>query len=267
MIAQRTLVSNKHTHTQAEAWELAISCQAWIWKCIYQRNIPLDDMEDCYNTCLIEVYNLMLQYNPRYSKLAWAKYGIMKGMLKHGSTSGTVRLPMHIVDKMNRLHRLEAEYESRGERMTIEEMEEITGMKIEHIVTAQEKFRPVRHSDNHDTPEFFYNMQSESLYQQSEMDIPDTVALNESTEILYDVLEDLEDESVFILALRFNLDRSRIPFRYGLRFGGPLDLTIADEKEHCLQSIADLLGVSKERIRQKQNLALKEINNLLRQRV
>ena len=266
MIAERTLLSSKHTYTPAEAWELAISCQGWIWKCIYQRNIPVDDMEDCYNTCLIEVYNLMLQYDSRYSKLAWAKYGVMKGMLKHGSTSGMVRLPMHIVDKMNRLHRVEAEYEARGEKMSIAEMEEITGMKIEHIVTAQEKFRPIRHSDNHDTPEFFYNIQSESLYQQTDPAIEDNVASIESTDMLYDVLPELEDEYIFILVLRFNLDRDRIPFRYKFRFGGPLDLMATEREEHCLQSIADMVGVSKERIRQKQNLALKEIRSLLNRR-
>ena len=249
------------------AWKNTLDCEAWIWKCIRNRNIPDEDQYDVFQTCLIEVYRLMLRYDPNFSKVAWANFGVLKGMKKYDCTSGLIRLPSHVVEKVQKLHVKQLEAEAEGITLTEKDMISITGMKILDVLTAQEKFNRPKHPE--DDVNYFMEMHPDkcdsvhfSILNGSRMSIIDEIDRNVKVEHIYSTLPNLEDIEIFVLYFRFCLDAYRIPDRSALMDKGS-NLCIFQLKAggYNLQEIGNLIGLSKERIRQIENCAIYKIQH------
>ena len=252
---------------EALAWKNALDCEAWIWKCIRNRNVPDEDQYDVFQTCLIEVYRLMLRYDPTYSKVAWANFGVLKGLKKYDCTSGLIRLPSHVVEKVQKLHVKQLEAEAEGTTLSEDQMREITGMKILDVLTAQEKFNRPKHPE--DDVNYFMEMHPDkcdsvhfSMLNGNRESIIDQIDRNVKLEHVYNALHNLEDIEIFVLYFRFGLDENRIPYRPSLfEDGSHFNIFQIRPGGYNLQEIGNLIALSKERIRQIENGAVYKIQN------
>jgi len=249
---------------EAQAWEWTMDVEKWIWKQIRDRNIPEQDREDVYNLCVIEVFHLMKRYNPKYSKVSWANFGILKALKEYESTSGVVRLPFHVLEKMANLRKYIAGQGKAASDITIEEMQAVTKMKPADILVAKERYAAVHSTDsegnNVDFSNRTLNVSPSSIeYAQSgSMNPEENMVVEDQLSFFYANLEVLSDLEIFILVLRYGLDTSRVPTRES--FSGKYSFS-GYGNGACLktQDISDILGVSRERVRQ---IELKSIETI-----
>ena len=249
------IIVPKRSKTKEEiAWENTLAVHDWIWKCLQKRKIPYEDMDDAFSACQIEVYKLMLRYNTSYSKTTWASYGILKGITQYESTSGTIRLPIHIIEKMHRLNRRQFLMSQDGHEMTPEEMADYVGMSINDILTAQEKQGNVEPCEVQD----FLNHKNDSIENvfvngPVEPSVIDRMISDCERTSFYRMLHDLNDIQIFVLLHRFSLDWNDIPWRKNF-FNERSDMCIAtyqaDQRVYGLSEIGQMIGVSRERVRQ-----------------
>jgi len=243
--------------TDVKAWQLALECKQWIWKSIHNRKIPQEDQEDCYSICLIEVQRVMKIYNPKYSKVAWARWGVLRGFLIYDSGVGSIRLPIHIVEKINKLNKYRIQMETNGRILTTKEMSDYIGAGILSVISINSA--NISSGKPESTADFFYNTQTykddatNDIVNGHQKTIVEIAVFNSQKEVIYERLHKLTDEEIFILTLRFNLDPKRIPKRdcftcknsiYNLKSFSK------NPKIHLLREINIILGRSREAIRQ-----------------
>ena len=257
MIMPNDVVSRKNI--EETAWEHTLAVHDWIWKCIQKRNIPDEDTEDVFMMCQLEVYQLMLKYNPMYSVTTWASYGILKGLTLYESTCRIVRLPIHIVEKMNRLNKQKYLLSKQGYEMTPEEMSEYVGMNILDIMTASEKANSSCPSDIQEFLNHKNDTVENSLINGHDKNIVDQMVENDTKDEMYRKLHILDDVEIFVLLHRFCLDWNEIPWRKHF-FNERSDLCISryieQPKTYSLAQIGRKVGVSRERIRQIESEAI-----------
>jgi RNA polymerase primary sigma factor len=245
------------------AWSHTLSVKDWIWKCIQKRNIPECDQEDAYTICQIEVYKLMLRYNPAYSVTTWASYGILKGLTRYESTSGTIRLPIHVIEKVNRLHKHQYMLSKQGLEMTPQDMEKYIGLNILDILTAREK-KPL--IDTAETQDFFNqkNLVHSRLINGSCKTAEEQVIEADDRRILYKSMHMLYDYEIYVLLHRYALNHQEIPYRKNF-FNQKSDLCILayiqDSRIYSLNELGLMIGYSKERIRQIEVDAINKVRN------
>ena len=169
----------------------------------------------------------------------WIKQSIKRGL---ANQSKTIRLPVHLVDKISRMRRVAINLqEVLGREPTDEELGEEIGMtsaRVAQLRTAAIRpaslDAPIGDDDTNNFAEIVQDENADTPYQQLE---DKTV-----TAMLREMVQELDPREATILRYRFGLD------------GG---------NEKTLEEVGQHFGVTRERVRQIQNIAL----NKLRRRI
>jgi RNA polymerase primary sigma factor len=169
----------------------------------------------------------------------WIKQSIKRGLANQAKT---IRLPVHLVDKISRMRRVAVSlHEVLGREPTDEELAEEMGMtssRVSQLRTAAIRpaslDAPIGDDDSNNFSEIVQDENADTPYQQLE---EKTV-----TSMLREMVGALDTREATILRCRFGLD------------GGD---------ERTLEEVGEQFGVTRERVRQIQNIAL----NKLRRRI
>jgi RNA polymerase primary sigma factor len=169
----------------------------------------------------------------------WIKQSIKRAL---ANQSKTIRLPVHLVDKIARMRRTALQLQEEfGREPTDEELGEELGMTPSRVaqlrmaaVRPTSLDAPIGDEDSNSYAEVVQDERAEDPYE----------ALEESTVniMLDDMLTRLEPRESTILRYRFGLD------------GG---------SERTLEEVGAKFGVTRERIRQIQNLALNKLRRMI----
>lgn len=251
---------------EKQAWEWTMDVDKWIWRQIRERRVPEQDWEDVYNLCVIEVFNLMKRYNPKYSKVSWANFGILKAFKEYESMNGTIRLPFHVLEKMANLRKFIVQQEYEGRKVTAEQMSEVTKMKITDLLVARDRYAFI-HSTDPDGNSTEFSGESldidrtcEDFVNSGELDPEENAIENDQMSFLYKNLSCLSDIEIYILTLRFGLDTERIPKRKAFLKGAEYSLDWHMPGE-CLKfnDIGDKIEITRERVRQIESRSIDKI--------
>jgi RNA polymerase sigma factor (sigma-70 family) len=167
----------------------------------------------------------------------WIRQAIERG---RADRSRTVRLPVHVVEKLNRLGRIERNLATElGRDATIDEVAAEAEMTVEQIEQLREL---TRSAVSLDTP---IGEDGETrigdLIEDVDVLQPAQVAEHhEMTDGLRSLVASLSPREAAIISLRFGLD---------------------DGKQHTLAEVADRVGLTRERVRQLEKHALAELRN------
>lgn len=172
----------------------------------------------------------------------WIKQAIKRGLANQGKT---IRLPVHMVDRVAKIRRTSIRlHDELGREPTDKEIAEELGMTAERVtelITAS--YRPA----SLDAPI------GEDGDTQLQDILPDKSVVSADYTVARQGLHKLVDELILYLDER-ELDIIR--FRFGLNGGD----------ERTLEEVGERFGVTRERIRQIQNAALKKLRKMLEKR-
>jgi RNA polymerase primary sigma factor len=172
----------------------------------------------------------------------WIKQSIKRAL---ANQSKTIRLPVHLVDKIGKIRRVAARMtEELGREPTSEEVAEELGLpvaKVSHLknVAVRPASLDARINADDDTP--FGDLVSDDKAEDPFAALRD---------------KDLRDEIVELLDVLDARERRIIAYRFGLAGG----------RERTLEEVGRKFGVTRERIRQLQNMALLKMRKALRKR-
>jgi RNA polymerase primary sigma factor len=169
----------------------------------------------------------------------WIKQSIKRAL---ANQSKTIRLPVHLVDKISKMRRLAMHLQDiLGREPTDEELGEELGMpagRVAHLRSASVRptslDAPIGDDDSNSFSDVVQDERADSPYQLLE---DKTV-----TSMLREMIERLEERESTILRYRFGLD------------GGP---------ERTLEEVGARFGVTRERVRQVQNIALTKLRRMI----
>jgi RNA polymerase primary sigma factor len=169
----------------------------------------------------------------------WIKQSIKRAL---ANQSKTIRLPVHLVDKISKMRRTAMRlHEELGREPTDEELaadlgitaNRVTQMRLAAIRPASLD-APIGDEDSNNFAEVVQDENAESPYQQLE---DKTV-----TGMLQEMVKTLDAREAHILRARFGLD------------GG---------SEQTLEEVGGKFGVTRERVRQIQNIALRKLRKMI----
>jgi len=172
----------------------------------------------------------------------WIKQSIKRAL---ANQSKTIRLPVHLVDKIGKIRRVAARMtEELGREPSSEELAEELGLsvaKVSHLknVAVRPASLDARINADDDTP--FGDLVSDDKAEDPFAALRD---------------KDLRDEIVDLLDVLDARERKIIAYRFGLGGG----------RERTLEEVGKKFGVTRERIRQLQNIALLKMRKALRRR-
>jgi RNA polymerase primary sigma factor len=169
----------------------------------------------------------------------WIKQSIKRAL---ANQSKTIRLPVHLVDKISRMRKTALKLqEIFGREPTDEELAEEMGMSVSRV--AQMRTAAIRPASldapigDDDTNSFAEVVQDESA------NTPyDNLEEKTVTVMLRDMVKTLDERESTILCYRFGLD------------GG---------SEKTLEEVGEKFGVTRERVRQIQNIALIKLRKMI----
>ena len=169
----------------------------------------------------------------------WIKQSIKRAL---ANQSKTIRLPVHLVDKISKMRRMGMKMqEDLGREPTDEELSAelgTTAARVAMMRTASIRpaslDAPVGDDDSNSYSEIVEDERAVNPYDELE---DKTV-----TSMLQDMVKHLDDREATILRYRFGLD------------GG---------NERTLEEVGEKFGVTRERVRQIQNLALRKLRKMI----
>ncbi|HTI97582.1 MAG TPA: sigma-70 family RNA polymerase sigma factor [Dongiaceae bacterium] len=169
----------------------------------------------------------------------WIKQSIKRAL---ANQSKTIRLPVHLVDKISRLRRTAMKLqEVLGREPTHEELAEELGIsptRVAQMFTAAIRpaslDAPISNEDSHSYAEVVQDENAETPYEQLE---EKTV-----TDMLQELVKNLDPREATILRYRFGLDGGR---------------------ERTLEEVGEKFNVTRERVRQIQNVALRKLRKMI----
>jgi RNA polymerase primary sigma factor len=172
----------------------------------------------------------------------WIKQSIKRAL---ANQSKTIRLPVHLVDKIGKIRRVAAQMaEELGHEPTTEELAEELGLpvaKVAHLKTVAVRPASLDAKISADDDTAFGDLVGDDRAE-------------DPFEALRD--KDLQDEVGDLLNVLDPRERKIISFRFGLDGG----------RERTLEEVGHKFGVTRERIRQLQNIALLKMRKALRKR-
>ncbi len=168
----------------------------------------------------------------------WIRQAVARAL---ADKARTIRIPSHIVEKLNQIGRAERRLVTGlGREPTIEEIAEVTGIEPEEITSIKRSAqapisleKPVGDDEQVEFGQLIPDEQAESPYERAA-----EVLTNEA---LRDALENLSYRERRVLELRYGL---------------------GDQHPSTLKEVAHRFGVTRERIRQIENHSLKKLQNL-----
>lgn len=175
----------------------------------------------------------------RFSTYAswWIKQAITRGM---ASQSRTIRIPVHIYQLINRF--LRTEDQMRGKRVDDAMMAEELNISVKKVKLVRNLISGIRSEEPLVSAEALQKLSADDHFRKSKTP-EDIVSMQMEHEHLSDLMErHLSEREQEILTLR-----------YGLEDGTPMTLAQAGE----------IMGVSRERIRQIEKRALQKLNLML----
>ena len=169
----------------------------------------------------------------------WIKQSIKRAL---ANQSKTIRLPVHLVDKISRMRRTAMKLqEVFGREPTDEELGEELGISASRVAQLRTAAirpasldAPIGDDDSNNFSEVVQDENAETPYEQLE---DKTV-----TAMLQEMITTLDDREATILRYRFGLD------------GG---------NERTLEEVGQKFGVTHERVRQIQNIALAKLRRMI----
>ncbi|MFM2295041.1 MAG: hypothetical protein RLZZ350_1454 [Verrucomicrobiota bacterium] len=169
----------------------------------------------------------------------WIKQSIKRAL---ANQSKTIRLPVHLVDKISRMRRTAMKlHEALGREPTDDEIAQELGTTEARVSQMQ---RAAIRPTSLDAPlgDDTTNTFSETVADESAFDPYEQLEGKTVTDMLQEMVKNLDDREATILRFRFGLD------------GG---------KEKTLEEVGVKFGVTRERVRQLQNLALKKLRRMI----
>jgi RNA polymerase primary sigma factor len=168
----------------------------------------------------------------------WIRQAVARAL---ADKSRTIRIPVHIVEKVNKIGRAERKLiTALGREPSVDEIAEVTGIDPDEVDSIKRSAqapislqKPVGDEDESEFGLFIADEQAESPYQRAVEIL--------ASEALRDALENLSYRERRVLELRYGL-------------GGEDPLT--------LDKVARTFNVTRERIRQIENQSLKKLQNL-----
>jgi len=165
----------------------------------------------------------------------WIKQAIKRALANQGKT---IRLPVHVVDKLFHIRRAEARLqEAFGREATDEEIAselDTTPEKIRELRTASQRPASLEAPLGYDSD----NRVADVVADDKAEDPYDELEGKANTAMLREVMKDLDPREVTILRYRFGLD---------------------GDDEKTLEEVGRKFGLTRERIRQIQEIALKKL--------
>ena len=169
----------------------------------------------------------------------WIKQSIKRAL---ANQSKTIRLPVHLVDRISRMRRVAMKlHEELGREPTDEELGEELGMTASRVgqlrtaaIRPASLDAPIGDDDSNSFAEVVQDENAETPYEQLE---GKTV-----TAMLQEMVTKLDPREATILRFRFGLD------------GG---------SEKTLEEVGQKFGVTRERVRQIQNIALAKLRRMV----
>jgi RNA polymerase primary sigma factor len=169
----------------------------------------------------------------------WIKQSIKRAL---ANQSKTIRLPVHLVDKISKMRRVTMRLqEELGREPTDDEIAGELGMPTSRVtqmrlaaIRPASLDAPIGDEDSNSFAEVVQDENAETPYEQLE---DKTV-----TSMLRDMVTTLDPREATILRARFGLD------------GGP---------EKTLEEVGEKFGVTRERVRQIQNIALRKLRKMI----
>lgn len=169
----------------------------------------------------------------------WIKQSIKRAL---ANQSKTIRLPVHLVDKISKMRRLAMKLqEELGREPTDDELAEELGIpaaRVSQMRTAAIRpaslDAPIGDDDSNNFSEIVQDENADTPYEQLE---DKTV-----TDMLQEMVKTLDPREATILRYRFGLD------------GGT---------EKTLEEVGEKFGVTRERVRQIQNIALNKLRKMI----
>ena len=169
----------------------------------------------------------------------WIKQSIKRAL---ANQSKTIRLPVHLVDKISKMRRVSMRLqEELGREPTDDEVAGELGMATSRVtqmrlaaIRPASLDAPIGDEDSNNFAEVVQDENAETPYEQLE---DKTV-----TSMLRDMVTTLDPREATILRARFGLD------------GGP---------EKTLEEVGEKFGVTRERVRQIQNIALRKLRKMI----
>lgn len=169
----------------------------------------------------------------------WIKQAIKRALANQAKT---IRLPVHLVDKISKMRRTAMKLqEILGREPTDEELGEelgMTGARVAHLRTAAIRpaslDAPVGDDDSNSFSDFVEDEHAHTPYEDLEE--------KTSNLMLQEMVKTLNEREATILRFRFGLD------------GGP---------ERTLEEVGEKFGVTRERVRQVQNIALNKLRRMI----
>jgi RNA polymerase primary sigma factor len=168
----------------------------------------------------------------------WIRQAIARSL---ADKARTIRIPVHIVEKVNKIGRAERKLVTGlGREPTLEEIAEVTGIEPDEVASIKRSAqapisleKPVGDDEQSEFGEFIADEQAESPYERAVEIL--------TKEALRDALENLSYRERRVLELRYGL-------------GGERPLT--------LDEVGRTFNVTRERIRQIENQSLKKLQSL-----
>jgi len=169
----------------------------------------------------------------------WIKQSIKRAL---ANQSKTIRLPVHLVDKISKMRRVGMKLqEELGREPTDEELAEELGMTAARVrqmrmaaIRPASLDAPIGDDESNNFSDVVQDENASSPYK----DLEDKTV----TGMLQEMVKHLDDREATILRFRFGLD------------GGT---------EKTLEEVGEKFGVTRERVRQIQNLALKKLRKMI----
>ena len=169
----------------------------------------------------------------------WIKQSIKRAL---ANQSKTIRLPVHLVDKISKMRRIGMRLqEELGREPTDEELADelgVTAARVQQMRLAAIRpaslDAPIGDDDSNNFSDVVQDENATSPYENLE----DKTVVN----MLQDMVKHLDEREATILRYRFGLD------------GGA---------EKTLEEVGEKFGVTRERVRQIQNLALKKLRKMI----
>jgi RNA polymerase primary sigma factor len=168
----------------------------------------------------------------------WIRQAIARSL---ADKARTIRIPVHVVEKLNRIGRVERKLVTEfGREPTAEEIAEVTGIDPEEVDSIKRSARapislekPVGDEEESEFGQFIADEQAESPYERA----------------VENLREDALRNALATLSYR---ERRVIELRYGL----------AGEHPRTLDQVGRAFNVTRERIRQIENQSLKKLQHL-----